>query len=35
MLIPGLDYVFETFVQCVSQKGISDVIKVLSFMFVD
>ena len=28
MLVPGLNYAFETFVQCMSDKGISDTIKV-------
>ena len=28
MLIPGVMYMFETLVDCVSDKGISDVIKV-------
>ena len=28
MLVPGLDYVFETFIQCLSDRGISDLIKV-------
>jgi len=28
MLVPGLDYAFETFVESVSDKGIADVIKV-------
>ena len=28
MLVPGLDYTFETFIQCLSDRGISDVVKV-------
>ena len=28
MLVPGLNYAFETFVDCLSDKGISDNIKV-------
>ena len=28
MLIPGVTYTFETLVDCLSEKGISDVIKV-------
>ena len=28
MLVPGLDYAFETFVESVSDKGIADTIKV-------
>ncbi|KAK2150691.1 hypothetical protein LSH36_395g02065 [Paralvinella palmiformis] len=28
MLVPGLNYAFETFVECLSDKGISDMIKV-------
>ncbi len=28
MLVPGLNYSFETLVECLSDKGISDVIKV-------
>ncbi|KAG6939463.1 Bardet-Biedl syndrome 1, partial [Chelydra serpentina] len=28
MLVPGLNYPIETFVECLSNKGISDVIKV-------
>ena len=28
MLVPGLDYVFETFIQCLSDRGISDLVKV-------
>ena len=27
MLVPGLNYGFETFVECLSDKGISDNIK--------
>ena len=30
MLVPGLNYAFETFVECLSDKGISDMIKVSS-----
>ncbi|XP_059574461.1 Bardet-Biedl syndrome 1 protein [Alligator mississippiensis] len=29
MLVPGLNYPIETFVECLSDKGISDIIKVL------
>ena len=28
MLVPGLNYAFESFVECLSDKGISDNIKV-------
>lgn len=28
MLVPGLNYVFETFVECLSDKGLSDTVKV-------
>ena len=28
MLVPGLNYSFETFVECLNDKGISDTIKV-------
>ena len=28
MLVPGLNYAFETFVECLSDKGVSDNIKV-------
>ena len=28
MLVPGLNYMFETFVECMNDKGISDTVKV-------
>ena len=28
MLVPGLNYTFETFVECLNDKGISDTVKV-------
>ncbi|XP_046850601.1 Bardet-Biedl syndrome 1 protein-like isoform X2 [Xenia sp. Carnegie-2017] len=28
LLIPGIEYIFETFVECISDKGIADIIKV-------
>ena len=28
MLVPGLSYMFETFVECINDKGISDTVKV-------
>lgn len=28
MLVPGLNYAFETFLECLSDKGVSDNIKV-------
>ena len=28
MLVPGLNYMFESFVECLSDKGISDTVKV-------
>ena len=27
MLVPGLSYAFETFIECLSDKGIADLIK--------
>lgn len=35
MLVPGLNYAFETFVQCLNDKGISDAIKVRNVRFND
>ena len=31
MLVPGLNYAFETYVECQSDKGISDNVKVSKF----
>ena len=28
MLVPGLNYMFESFVECINDKGISDTVKV-------
>ena len=28
LLVPGIEYIFETFVECISDKGIADIIKV-------
>lgn len=32
MLVPGLNYAFETFVECLSDKGVSDNIKVNAYV---
>ena len=32
MLVPGLNYAFETFVECLSDKGVSDNIKVSAYV---
>lgn len=29
MLVPGLNYAFDTFVECQSDKGVSDNVKVM------
>jgi len=34
MLVPGLDYVFETFIECLSDRGISDIIKVYRLLLL-
>ena len=31
MLVPGLNYAFETFIHCLSEKGISDTVKVCTY----
>ena len=28
MLVPGLNYTFETYIECLSDKGVSDTVKV-------
>ena len=32
MLVPGLSYAFETFIECLSDKGIADLIKASAAM---
>ena len=33
MLVPGLNYAFETYIECLNDKGVSDTVKVNTIFF--